>query len=100
MNESTTFSNIGDQMSWCPCENETSTLKDEAGIINPDTKFIIGLLLAICSSLFIGASFVIKKKSLIKLAQKEDHLRAGDGGLGYLKDWVWWGGLVSMAVGE
>ncbi len=78
----------------------------------------MGLLLAICSSVFIGASFIIKKKSLLRLSAKaasESALpltetdstvgkrrvaRAADGGMGYLSDWVWWLGLLSMGVGE
>lgn len=58
------------------------------------TQFYIGLGLAISSSLFIGASFVIKKISLLRL-KGTGNLSAGQGGFGYLKDWVWWLGLFS-----
>lgn len=57
--------------------------------------FYIGLFLAISSSLFIGSSFIIKKKGLLKL-----NIRAGSGGFGYLKEWMWWAGLLLMGVGE
>nr|XP_033338143.1 magnesium transporter NIPA2 [Megalopta genalis] len=61
--------------------------------------FYIGLGLAISSSGFIGASFIIKKKALIRL-QRCGGLRASSGGFGYLKEWLWWAGLLSMAIGE
>ena len=34
--------------------------------------FLIGLTLAISSSFFIGSSFVLKKKTLIKLSNNQD----------------------------
>lgn len=58
------------------------------------TSFYIGLSLAISSSLFIGASFIIKKVSLNRLCHSNG-LRAGQGGFGYLKDWMWWTGLLT-----
>jgi len=63
-----------------------------------DTNFYIGLTLAISSTIFIGASFIVKKVALQRLASHG--LRASDGGYAYLFDWVWWCGLLSMAVGE
>ncbi|KZC09053.1 PREDICTED: magnesium transporter NIPA2 [Dufourea novaeangliae] len=63
------------------------------------TNFYIGLGLAISSSGFIGASFIIKKKALIRL-QRYGALRASSGGFGYLKEWIWWAGLLSMGIGE
>lgn len=56
------------------------------------SDFYIGLGLAISSSLFIGSSFIIKKKALIKLATNgsTDYAqRASEGGYGYLKEWLW-----------
>ena len=41
-----------------------------------NVQYLIGLGLSICSALFIGASFVIKKKSLIRLANS-NRARAG-----------------------
>uniref|UniRef100_A0A1A8MRY1 Non imprinted in Prader-Willi/Angelman syndrome 2 n=2 Tax=Nothobranchius TaxID=28779 RepID=A0A1A8MRY1_9TELE len=61
--------------------------------------FYIGLSLAVSSSLFIGGSFILKKKGLLRLASKGS-TRAGQGGYAYLKEWLWWGGLISMGAGE
>ncbi|CAN8208399.1 unnamed protein product [Coccothraustes coccothraustes] len=59
----------------------------------------IGLALAIGSSIFIGSSFILKKKGLLKLADR-GVTRAGQGGYSYLKEWLWWTGLLSMGLGE
>ncbi|XP_058493457.1 magnesium transporter NIPA2 isoform X1 [Solea solea] len=61
--------------------------------------FYIGLALAISSSIFIGGSFILKKKGLLRLARKGS-MRAGQGGHAYLKEWLWWAGLLSMGAGE
>ncbi|XP_063057594.1 magnesium transporter NIPA2 isoform X2 [Engraulis encrasicolus] len=61
--------------------------------------FYIGLVLAISSSIFIGGSFILKKKGLLRLARKGS-MRAGQGGHAYLKEWLWWAGLLSMGAGE
>uniref|UniRef100_A0A3P9MJU9 NIPA magnesium transporter 2 n=2 Tax=Oryzias TaxID=8089 RepID=A0A3P9MJU9_ORYLA len=61
--------------------------------------FYIGLGLAISSSIFIGGSFILKKKGLLRLAKKGS-TRAGQGGHAYLKEWLWWAGLLSMGAGE
>ncbi|KAM8976182.1 magnesium transporter NIPA2 [Pelodytes ibericus] len=61
--------------------------------------FYIGLVLAISSSLFIGGSFILKKKGLLRLA-RSGSMRAGQGGHAYLKEWLWWAGLISMGAGE
>lgn len=57
----------------------------------------VGLSLAVCSSLGIGASFVITKKGLNRAA--ETHGFEGDG-FSYLKNPVWWAGMTTMIVGE
>lgn len=78
-------------------------------------EFYIGLFLAISSSckinlsksagsqilfhmflVFIGSSFIIKKKGLIRLSRIGK--RAGAGGFGYLKDGVWWLGLLTSKM--
>lgn len=59
----------------------------------------IGLGLSIASSVFIGGSFILKKKSLLALG-KSGGVRAGAGGYGYLRHWLWWAGLLSMGFGE
>uniref|UniRef100_A0A1B0CKY0 Putative magnesium transporter nipa2 n=1 Tax=Lutzomyia longipalpis TaxID=7200 RepID=A0A1B0CKY0_LUTLO len=63
------------------------------------SEFYIGLGLAISSSFFIGSSFIIKKKALIRMT-RIGAVRAGSGGFGYLKEWIWWAGLICMGVGE
>ncbi|XP_070712151.1 magnesium transporter NIPA4 [Pempheris klunzingeri] len=59
----------------------------------------LGLTLALLSAFLIGGSVILKKKALLRLASN-GHTRAGDGGHGYLKDWLWWGGLFTMGAGE
>ncbi|XP_037543687.1 magnesium transporter NIPA4 [Nematolebias whitei] len=59
----------------------------------------LGLGLALLSAFLIGGSVILKKKALLRLASN-GHTRAGDGGHGYLKDWLWWGGLLTMGAGE
>ncbi|XP_062443404.1 magnesium transporter NIPA4 [Rhea pennata] len=61
--------------------------------------FYIGLGLAVFSSFLIGSSVILKKKGLLRLVEKGG-TRAGDGGHGYLKDWLWWAGLLTMGGGE
>lgn len=63
------------------------------------TEFYIGLSLAISSCIFIGSSFIIKKIALIRM-NRGGAVRAGAGGFGYLKEWIWWAGLLSMGIGE
>ncbi|XP_054873518.1 magnesium transporter NIPA4 isoform X2 [Amphiprion ocellaris] len=59
----------------------------------------LGLMLALLSAVLIGGSVILKKKALLRLA-RNGHIRAGDGGHSYLKDWMWWGGLLTMGAGE
>ncbi|XP_053233091.1 magnesium transporter NIPA4 [Podarcis raffonei] len=61
--------------------------------------FYIGLALAIFSSFLIGSSVILKKKGLLRLVETGG-TRAGDGGHGYLRDWLWWAGLLTMGGGE
>ncbi|KAH0733883.1 probable magnesium transporter NIPA2 [Solanum tuberosum] len=58
-----------------------------------------GVILAISSSIFIGASFIIKKKGL-KKASSTGGTRAGSGGHSYLLEPMWWAGMLTMIVGE
>lgn len=69
------------------------TLSDLSTLYN-QSEFYIGLGLAISSSFFIGSSFIIKKKALIQL-NRSGNLRASAGGFGYLKQWLWWAGLIT-----
>jgi len=80
-------------------ENTPTAGAKVADDLYTQTDFYIGLGLAICSSVFIGSSFIIKKIGLIRL-NKHGSLRASAGGYGYLKDWIWWAGLICMGVGE
>ncbi|KAG1674917.1 hypothetical protein FOA52_014710 [Chlamydomonas sp. UWO 241] len=67
----------------------------EATVISEE---MIGVILAMSSSIFIGASFIIKKRGL-RMAGSTG-LRAGAGGYSYLREPTWWAGLISMIVGE
>lgn len=67
---------------------QTPVLSDK-----PESHVQYGVLLAVLSSIFIGSSFIFKKKSLLRLGY-EGGIRAGDGGFGYLKDILWWIGLL------
>lgn len=78
----------------------SSTIMDPSDVKPYDgTSFYIGLGLAVSSSGFIGASFIIKKLALMRL-QRRGGVRASSGGFGYLKEWMWWTGLLSMGIGE
>ena len=57
-----------------------------------------GLCLALSSSFFIGASFIVKKKGLKKAGASG--IRAGNGGYSYLYEPLWWVGMITMVVGE
>lgn len=59
-----------------------------------NVSFMIGLSLAISSSVFIGSSFIIKKIAL-KRINVSGSLRASAGGFAYLKQWMWWLGLIT-----
>lgn len=61
------------------------------------TSFIIGLSLAISSSVFIGSSFIIKKVALKKICSS-GNTRAAAGGYSYLKQWMWWLGLITSKI--
>ncbi|KAI4308168.1 hypothetical protein L6164_031270 [Bauhinia variegata] len=58
-----------------------------------------GVILALLSSGFIGASFIIKKKGLRRAAAAYG-VRAGVGGYYYLLEPLWWFGMITMIVGE
>lgn len=59
---------------------------------------VIGIILALSSGLFIGVSFVVKKKGL--LAANEKYSEEAGEGYGYLKNWMWWTGMTLMIIGE
>ncbi|TRY54628.1 hypothetical protein DNTS_001610 [Danionella cerebrum] len=76
---------------WCVVVNVTrgNLTDDTMGQDRGKYDFYIGLALAISSSIFIGGSFILKKKGLLRLAKKGS-MRAGQGGHAYLKEWLWW----------
>ncbi|KAF0902126.1 hypothetical protein E2562_014380 [Oryza meyeriana var. granulata] len=58
----------------------------------------VGLALAVASSAFIGASFILKKIGLIRAGK--GGVRAGGGGYTYLLEPLWWAGMITMLFGE
>ncbi|KAJ3055928.1 hypothetical protein HK097_008737 [Rhizophlyctis rosea] len=57
----------------------------------------VGITLALASGLFIGSSFIFKKKGLLDtnaLGHEPGH------GHAYLKSGMWWTGMILMALGE
>jgi len=64
----------------------------------PPIYKIVGIILAVCSGLFIGTSFVLKKIGLLKANVKYNE-EAGEG-YGYLKNVWWWTGMTLMIIGE
>ncbi|KAK7204441.1 magnesium transporter NIPA-domain-containing protein [Myxozyma melibiosi] len=66
------------------------------GPLQVEDKYV-GLGLAISSSLAIGTSFIITKKGLMDASNK--HGFEGDG-YQYLKNPIWWAGMVTMIIGE
>ncbi|KAI5850607.1 magnesium transporter NIPA-domain-containing protein [Tricharina praecox] len=58
----------------------------------------VGVSLAVASGVFIGISFVLKKKGLLA-ANVKDGKEAGEG-YGYLKNAWWWTGMILMILGE
>lgn len=81
-----------------------------------DKDFWIGFGLAVSSSLFIGTSFIVKKKGLLRVARNSNRRAglfyflvkkifrllfryqlcySGSGGYGYLMEWLWWTGLLT-----
>lgn len=58
-----------------------------------------GVAIGISSSVFIGASFIIKKKGLM-MSNETAKKQASQGGFAYLRNPVWWVGMVTMMTGE
>ncbi|XP_066348003.1 probable magnesium transporter NIPA6 [Miscanthus floridulus] len=63
------------------------------GVVGDNTK---GLALAVASSAFIGASFILKKIGLLRAAKCR--ARAGGGGYTYLSEPLWWAGMTTSAA--
>ncbi len=64
----------------------------------PPIYKVVGICLAVTSGLFIGVSFVLKKRGLLKANVKYNQ-EAGEG-YGYLKNAWWWTGMTLMILGE
>jgi len=73
-----------------------SATSDATSLMEPysNTDFYIGVGLAVSSCFFIGSSFIIKKKALLRLS-RHGEVRAAAGGFGYLREWIWWAGLLT-----
>lgn len=78
--------------------NTTSSSSSSTSESRPGYYKIVGIILAVCSGLFIGVSFVVKKVGLLKANKKYNEV-AGEG-YGYLKNAWWWAGMSTMIVGE
>ncbi|CAO3667036.1 unnamed protein product [Rhizopus microsporus] len=59
---------------------------------------VIGVTLAIASGMFIGSSFVFKKKGLLQSTEKTGGV-AGEG-YSYLKSTMWWSGMILSKLDE
>ncbi|CAI0556840.1 unnamed protein product [Linum tenue] len=73
--------------------NQIAAMRSYRGISASNLK---GLVLALSSSLFIGSSFIIKKKGLKKASASG--LRAGAGGYSYLYEPLWWIGMTTSST--
>ncbi|XP_015200671.1 magnesium transporter NIPA2 isoform X2 [Lepisosteus oculatus] len=85
--------------SFAKSANESNGTFLEQSFFSGTYHMYIGLGLAVASSILTGSSFILKKKGLLQLARK-GMLRAGQGSHAYLKEWIWWAGLISMGAGE
>ncbi|KAJ1566384.1 hypothetical protein HK405_010050 [Cladochytrium tenue] len=68
------------------------------GDSTPAWHKVVGVTLATVSALFIGASYVLKKRGLLD-ANVAENKRPGEG-YGYLKNSLWWTGMIMMLLGE
>ncbi|KAG0298102.1 hypothetical protein BGZ96_002594 [Linnemannia gamsii] len=73
---------------------DASTPGSSEGTPPPTYYKFIGMGLAVSSGIFIGSSFVLKKKGLLRSSAI-----AGEGHA-YLKSKLWWTGMIMMIVGE
>jgi magnesium transporter len=62
----------------------------------PDDEYI-GLLLAVCSSVAIGSSYVITKIGLRDASERHGFK---DDGFEYFRNPTWWTGMVILVLGE
>ncbi|KAK4050470.1 hypothetical protein OIV83_003540 [Microbotryomycetes sp. JL201] len=78
---------------------QVSPVVDGSDLAQPAETRFIGLALAIASSVAIGTSFIITKKGLISAADRHDGM-ASSSNYSYLRNGLWWTGMVTMVVGE
>nr|XP_040038796.1 magnesium transporter NIPA4 [Gasterosteus aculeatus aculeatus] len=91
----------GSQSAVCSVSGGQTHLDSNSTDVQTDVAYNpwLGLTLALLSAFLIGGSVILKKKALLRLAV-HGHTRAGEGGHSYLKDWLWWAGLLTMGAGE
>ncbi|KAM8899766.1 magnesium transporter NIPA4 isoform 1-T1 [Spinachia spinachia] len=91
----------GSQSAVCSVSGGQTLFQHNSTDVQTDAAYNpwLGLTLAVLSAFLIGGSVILKKKALLRLA-RHGHTRAGEGGHSYLKDWLWWAGLLTMGVGE
>ena len=75
-------------------EGQVDVVVDLEDFNTESVRFWLGLALALASTLFIGSSFIVKKLALRGLASS-GQTRAGAGGFGYLRQRLWWAGLIT-----
>ncbi|KAL1747418.1 magnesium transporter NIPA-domain-containing protein [Schizophyllum fasciatum] len=57
----------------------------------------IGLALAVSGSIAIGTSFIITKKGLNDAGERNDHGSSASENLSYLRNVIWWAGMLTIA---
>ncbi|EWC46928.1 hypothetical protein DRE_03940 [Drechslerella stenobrocha 248] len=78
--------------------SSTSLASSTAEAFCRDKYKAVGIVLAVASGVFIGISYVLKKKGLLQSNLKEGS-KPGEG-VGYLKNAWWWTGMILMIIGE
>ncbi|CAG8662942.1 9095_t:CDS:2, partial [Ambispora leptoticha] len=83
-------------MSNSTASSSTKTMLSDNSTEDPIFK-TVGLVLALLSGLFIGSSFIFKKKGLLQA--NKPGATAGEG-YSYLSNGLWWLGMSLMIIGE
>ena len=79
-------------------ESFTALVRGDLVLSPENLSNMRGVTLALGSSIFIGASYIIKKKGL--MAAGQHGVRAREGGHAYLLQPLWWVGMCTMIGGE
>ncbi|XP_018023746.1 probable magnesium transporter NIPA1 [Hyalella azteca] len=77
----------------------TAVLAEDVMVETMPLNSIIGVIIAVFANSLNGFSIILKKQSLKRL-QDTGHLRASEGGFGYLKEARWWMGISLLGFGE